>query len=93
MKSISMSACGPVSVSLRHSGAIFSPVVSRLVGIGLGELVLGEPGLFSTRREDSGECLFVVSSIILLCIIGVIVGFGLGCPVGVSPLGLGSGWL
>ena len=100
-KSISISVCGSVSVSLRQSGAVFSlwvgevAVASRLVGFGLGELVLGvvESGLFSLKREDSGECLFVVSSMILLCILGVIVGFGLGCPRGVSPLGLGFGWL
>ena len=61
--------------------------------VGLGELVLGEPGLFPARGEDLGECLFEVSCVILLCIMGVIVGFGLGFPLGVSPLGPGSGWL
>ena len=104
---ISILACESVSVSCRHSGAVLMLWVgeivdsSRLVGLDLGELVLGvvESGLFSLNREDSGECLFAVSSMILFCILGVIIGLivGLGCPRegtrGVSPLGLGLGWL
>ena len=98
---ISVSVCESVSVSCRQSGAVFNLWVGEIVVpsrlVGLGELVLGvvESGLFSLKREDSGECLFVVSSMILLCILGVILGFivGLGCPGGVSPLGLGLGLL
>ena len=87
-----ISPCDSVSVSVEYSGAFLSPV-SRLVGVDSGELVLGEPVLFPARGGDSGGCLFEVSCVILLCIMGVIVGFGLGFPLGVSPLGFGSGWL
>ena len=101
--SFSISACESVSVSCRHSGAVLMLWVGVsvdsgwLVDLDLGELVLGvvESGLFSLSGEVSGECLFAVSSMILFCILGLIMG--LGCPRegmrGVSPLGLGLGWL
>ena len=65
----------------------------RLVGVNSGELVLGEPELFLARGGDSGGCLFEVSCVILLCIVGVIAGLGLVFPLGVSPLGFGTGRL